>query len=69
MDGTSIGAGTVDQTLTSNWLAGPWIATAGRHHIFCEVDYENAVVESNEMNNKRTQIYNLPGIRVHSPLN
>jgi subtilase family serine protease len=72
MDGTSIGAGTVDQTMTSSWLAGPWIATAGKHQIYCEVDYENVVNEVNEKNNKWIQLYNLPGIIIsdlgHTPV-
>jgi len=62
MDGTSIGAGTVDHTMTDSWLAGPWTAVAGNHQIYCEVDYENVVNESNEKNNKWIQLYNLIGI-------
>lgn len=66
MDGTSIGAGTVDHTATEGWLAGPWTAVAGEHQIYCEVDYENAVAESDEKNNKWIQVYNLPGLSAHN---
>jgi len=65
MDGTSIGAGTVDHTMTDSWLAGPWTAVAGNHQIYCEVDYENVVNESNEKNNKWIQLYNLPHFTVN----
>lgn len=64
MDGTAIGSGLVDQTLTSNWIAGPWTAVAGNHQIYCEVDDTNEVVESNEKNNKWVQLYNLPGASI-----
>lgn len=67
MDGVSIGAGTVDETMTNAWLAGPWIATAGSHKMFCEVDYENAVAESNESNNIKTQQYYLPPVIIPRP--
>jgi hypothetical protein len=69
MDGVSVGAGTVNETMTSAWLAGPWIATAGHHKMFCEVDYENVVIESNENNNTRTQPYNLTSLTIPRPTN
>lgn len=69
MDGVSIGAGTVDETMTTAWLAGPWIATAGHHKMFCEVDYENVIAESNERNNIKTQPYNLTSLTIPRPKN
>jgi subtilase family serine protease len=65
MDGTALTlpqGDTVDQTQTASWLGTPWTATAGDHQIYCEVDTQNAVDESNEKNNKWIQLYNLPGI-------
>ena len=69
MDGTALTLSqgdTVDQTQTASWLSTPWIATAGNHQIYCEVDTQNAVNETNEKNNKWIQLYNLPGLKVHN---
>lgn len=68
MDGTPLTlpqGDTVDETRTTSWLGTPWTAVAGDHQIYCEVDSQHAVEETNEKNNKWVQIYNLP----NSPLN
>jgi subtilase family serine protease len=68
MDGTPLTLSqgdTVDQTQTASWLGTPWTATAGEHQIYCEVDAQNAVDESNEKNNKWIQTYILSGLSVH----
>jgi subtilase family serine protease len=68
MDGTALTlpqGDTVDQTQTASWLGTPWTATAGNHQIYCEVDTQNAVNETNEKNNKWIQMYNLPGFLPH----
>jgi subtilase family serine protease len=71
MDGTALTlpqGDTVDQTQTASWLGTPWTATAGNHQIYCEVDTQNAVDESNEKNNKWIQLYNLPSITAHDAM-
>jgi subtilase family serine protease len=62
IDGTALTlpqGDTVDQTQTASWLGTPWTATVGNHQIYCEVDTQNAVNETNEKNNKWVQNYNL----------